>query len=92
MKWMECIKIQTSRLDVGTKLLDFVDECKKCHGLLAAKVYNHATVSDCSFYLFWNTETAKLQGSSIGIQLCNTLKKYGLVDHSVWLEHDNNEE
>ena len=27
-------------------------------------------------------------GSSIGLHLSNTLKKYGLVDHSVWVEND----
>ncbi len=92
MRWMEFIKVQTARADVAEILLDFVIECKKCHGLLEAKVFSHSSVNDCSLCLLWNTNGAKPLGSSIGVQMSNTLKKYGLVDHSVWVEMDEREE
>ena len=88
MRWMEFIKVQTGRSNVTEILLDFVTECKKCHGLLEAKVFSHSSVDDCSICLLWNTDGAKPLGSIIGVQMSNTLKKYGLVDHSVWVEMD----
>ena len=91
MKWMEFIKVQTARANVAEILLDFVTECKKCNGLLDAKVFSHSSVDDCSLCLLWNTDEAKPLGSSIGVQMTNTLKKYGLVDHSVWVEMDKRE-
>ena len=88
MRWMEFIKVQTVRANVTEILLDVVTECKKCHGLLEAKVFNHSSVDDCSLCLLWNTDVAKPFGSGIGVQMSNILKKYGLVDHSVWVEMD----
>ena len=86
MKWMEFIKIQTTEPDVTEILLDFAAECKKCHGLLEAKVFRNSSVDDCSLCLLWKTNKTKQFGSRIGLQLSDTLKKYGLVDHSIWLE------
>ncbi len=86
MKWVECIKIQTTRSNIAAKMLSFVAECEKCHGLLKAKVFNHASINDCSLCLMWDTDRPEPHGSSVGLHLCSTLKKYGLVDHSVWVE------
>ena len=92
MIWMEFIKVQTARSNVAAKLKDFVLECKQCKGLLDAKVFVHAVVEDCSLCLLWKTDKAEPSGSSIGLHLSNTLKKYGLVDHSVWVEREEIEE
>ena len=92
MIWMEFIKVQTARTNVADMLKSFVMECKKCHGLLDAKVFNNTLVDDCSLCLLWKTEQLEPQGSSVGLHLSNTLKKYGLVDHSVWVEKEEKEE
>jgi hypothetical protein len=86
MIWMEFIKVQTSRTKVTALLRNFVAECEKCHGLVKARVFSHARVGDCSLCLLWNTSRPEPQGSSIGLHLSSTLQRYGLVDHSVWLE------
>jgi len=91
MIWMEFIKVQTARSNVAAMLQNFVMECKKCNGLLDAKVFVHAMVDDCSLYLRWKTNRLEPQGSSVGLHLSNSLKKYGLVDHSVWVEKDEEE-
>jgi hypothetical protein len=49
-------------------------------------------VEDCSLCLLWKTKKFEPQGSNVGMHLTNTLKKYGLVDHSVWVEKDEKEE
>lgn len=86
MRWMEFIKVQTMRANVIEILLDFAAECEKCNGLVDAKVFNHSSVEDCSICLCWNTTAAQQSGSTIGMQMSNTLRDYGLVDHSVWVE------
>jgi len=92
MIWMEFIKVQTARANVAAMLKNFVLECKQYKGLLDAKVFVHAMVGDCSLCLLWKTDKAELLGSSLGLPLSNTLKKYGLVDHSVWVEKEEIEE
>ena len=92
MKWLEFIKVQTSNRDAAEILLKLVGECKKCHGLLEAKLLNHSSLHDCSLCLFWNTKAAEFSGSKIGVRISNTLKKFGLVDHSVWVEVNDREE
>jgi hypothetical protein len=92
MRWIEVIKIQTARSNMAAKLLGFVTECKKCSGMLEARVFRHAKVGDFSLCLIWVTDQPELQGSSVGLHLSNTLKKDGLVDHSVWVEMDEHEE
>ena len=88
MIWMEIIKVQAGRTNVAARLRDFVQECKHCKGLLDARVFTHAMIDDCSLCLLWKTDGAEAQGSSLGLHLSNTLKKYGLVDHSVWVEKE----
>lgn len=92
MIWMEFIKVQAGQANVAALLMDFVAECKKCHGLLDAKVFTHARVDDCSLCLLWKTKSLDPHGSGVGLHLANNLKKYGLVDHSVWVERDEEEE
>lgn len=88
MKWMEFIKVQTTTSSVATKLLGFIEGCSQCPGLLDAKVFHNASVEDCSLCLRWETDKPEPQGSSIGVYVSNSLKQYGLVDHSVWIEQE----
>lgn len=92
MKWMEFIKVQTVQSNVAAELANFIAECRNCHGLLETKIFDHVTVDDCSICLHWNTNQPESQGSAIGLSLCNTFKKYGLVDHSIWVERREKEE
>lgn len=92
MKWIEFIKIQTASSNVAAKMLALIEQFKECQGLLEVKVFRHASVDDCSLCLCWNTDSPESRGSSVGFVLCNILKQYGLVDHTVWIEEDNIEE
>jgi hypothetical protein len=88
MKWMEFIKIQTASSDVDAKMLTLIEQFKGCQGLLEVNVFRHASVDDCSLCLCWDTDAPEPQGSSAGLILYNTLKQYGLVDHTVWIEKE----
>ena len=92
MIWMEFIKVQSAHSKVAAMLQNFVVDCKKCHGLLDAKVFVHAMFKDCSLCLLWKTARPEPLGSRVGLHLTDTLKKYGLVDHSVWVEKYEKEE
>lgn len=92
MKWMEFIKVQTTDADTEEKLRTLISEHGHCHGLQHAKVFHNAYVDDCSILLVWDTEVYEMQGSSIGQYLKSSLKQYGLVDYSIWIEKGKKEE
>jgi hypothetical protein len=90
MKWLEFIRVQvggTPQETIASKILSFTKELKYRPGLTAAEVYVHALVNgDFAIFFLWKTEQHQPMGSSIALTLKEELKKYGLVDHSIWLE------
>lgn len=92
MKWMEFIKIQTASSNVAAKMLTLIESLKQCQGLVETRVLRHASVNDCLLCLCWNTGSPDPLGSGVGFMLCDTLKQYGLVDHTVWIENETIEE
>jgi len=92
MKWVEVIKVQTTQTEVVEKLMKLSREYKSCQGLVDIKVLSHATMTDCSVCLIWDTAQVEQQGSDIALSMSNTLKKYGLINHAVWVETRREEE
>jgi hypothetical protein len=89
MKWLEFIRVQASGLPQKTvisRLLALKKDLENSPGLSAADVYTHASVN-CDFVisLLWYTDQPQSTGSRMGLNLSEALKKYGLVDHSVWI-------
>ena len=98
MRWMETIKVQsaTGKEHAAehelTLLADDVKKNPDRQGLREAAVSSHATVHGCfALRLFWDTDDPKPSGSALGISLAQSLKAFGLVDHSVWIEALSNE-
>lgn len=92
MRWMEFIKVQTADSIIGANLLSLLEGCTQCHGLVEARIFRHASMDDCSLCLRWDTAEPELQGSSVGTFLSTSLRKFGLVDHSVWVEQEERRE
>jgi hypothetical protein len=95
MKWLETIKLQSaSGMESITErqLLGLANEVRNCpdyRGPVEAMVYNHASVPGYfAIRLFWSTGAPLVQGSSLGMRIAQTLKTFGLVDHSVWIEKE----
>lgn len=93
MKWLETIKVQAAsgqELMTERKLLALTHDIRKSSqesGVLHAEIYRHIAVPGYfALYLFWETESPQIQGSMLGLQLKQTLKTFGLVDHTVWTE------
>ena len=93
MKWLETIKVQSATGKEKTtenELSILVREIRKNtdrQGLQEAAVSSHASVPGCfALRLFWDTDDPKSNGSLLGMSLAQSLKIFGLVDHSVWFE------
>jgi hypothetical protein len=98
MRWMETIKVQSAIGEEHTaehELTLWARDVQKDpgrQGLREAAVSSHATVYGCfALRLFWETDDPKPSGSVLGISLAQSLKAFGLVDHSVWFEAGTNE-
>lgn len=93
MRWMETIKVQSATGKEHTtehELTALAREVRKNpdrQGLREATVSSHATVPGCfALRLFWDTDDPQPRGSLLGMSLAQSLKAFGLVDHSVWIE------
>jgi hypothetical protein len=95
MKWLEMIKVQTAsgqERGAEEELAAFVREILNdpgSSGLLETVLYQHASVPGCfAVQLTWDREAPGLQGSVLGLRLTQTVKSFGLVNHSVWIEKE----
>jgi len=98
MRWMETIKVQSATGKEHTtehELTVLSREVQKNsgrQGLREATVSSHASVPGCfALRLFWDTDDPQPRGSLSGMSLAQSLKTFGLVDHSVWIETGNKE-
>jgi hypothetical protein len=95
MKWLETIKLQSaSGVESITEreLHGLASEVKNSpdhRGSVEAVVYNHTSVPGYfAIHLFWSSGPPLVQGSPLGMRIAQTLKTFGLVDHSVWIEKE----
>jgi len=93
MRWLETIKVQSAigkEKTTENELSILVREIRKNterKGLQDASVSSDASVPGCfALRLFWDTESPQHRGSLLGMSLAQSLKTFGLVDHSVWIE------
>jgi len=98
MRWMEMIKVQSATGKEHTAeheltaLARTVQKNPGRQGLREAAVSIHATVYGCfALRLYWDTDDPKPSGSVLGMSLAQSLKAFGLVDHSMWIEAGTNE-
>lgn len=93
MRWIETIKVQSAtgkEQAVENELIVLAREAQKslnCQGLQEAIVSCHASLpGHLAIRLYWDTECPQIQGSLLGLSLAQSLRDFGLVDHSVWIE------
>ena len=96
MRWIETIRIQsvigrehTTEQEL-TVLSRDVQKNPDRKGLLKASVSRSASIPGCfALRLFWDTDDPQSRGSLLGMSLAQSLKTFGLIDHSVWIETCN---
>lgn len=93
MRWLETIRVQSATGKEKTTeneltiLVREIRENTDRQGLRATTVSNHVSVPGYfALRLFWDTDDLQARGSLLGINLAQSLKVFGLVDHSVWIE------
>jgi len=93
MKWLEIIELRSVGSDrelLESQLQNLTNELDKETKKQAIKVYSHTTVeTDFSIHLLHDSKEADIGGSPLGLHLASALKKFGLVNHSVWVERPN---
>ncbi len=90
MKWLEIIELRSvdrDRVLNELDLISLVDEADPGSKLQESKLYVHGTVeTDMSVNLIYDSENVDTRGSPLGLRLTSTLREFGLVNHSVWVE------
>lgn len=95
MEYIEWIQVQAASGQVETfenELLGIVKDLRRTQapkGLLRADSFRHVSLAGCfSILLVWNSDAPVHQGSTLGMHLKETMKTFGLVNHSVWINRD----
>lgn len=90
MKWLEIIELRSmgnNRKLLESNLTNLLDELNEETEQQAIKIYNRVAVdSDLSIHLLHDSKKADIDGSPLGLRLASTLKEFGLINHSVWVE------
>ena len=96
MRWLEMIKIQAAIGEQGTVLKELkalnenVLKNPDCSDLMKIVICAHASIpGNFVICLVWETEYPQTAGSLIGLNVSQSLKAFGLVDHSVWFEKES---
>lgn len=89
VRWLEVIKLRVAGNGEGLldELFQQMDKAGQDRGLVEIKAYRHAALeTDLSLHLHWESYRAEQNGSALGLRLAQTLKEFGLIDHSIWIE------
>ncbi|MEW6673222.1 MAG: hypothetical protein AB1427_16090 [Thermodesulfobacteriota bacterium] len=88
MKWIEMIRLigQDDSHQTVDGLIVSEKNLIREQGALNAGVYaNPFYANDLCLYFLWDTNNPQLRGSRAGLNISETLKGFGLVEHSVWV-------
>jgi hypothetical protein len=93
---MKCIEIIELRLRCNDQVLKelnisgLIAEVEKKMKPLTVELYRHGSLTtDYSLHLVHNMEKIDVNGSPLGFCLVSALKEFGLINHSMWFETDN---
>jgi hypothetical protein len=89
MKWIEIIELRLSdahREKTQSMLNKLINDAAREGNDLAVEVYRNADVSNgFSIHLTHDTKKVDNGGSQLGLSIAASLKAYGLVNHTIWL-------
>lgn len=98
MRWMETIRVQSATGKENALQKQLILLAREIHEniesqkLRAVTASKNTLVPGCfAMRLFWNTGEPRIRGSALGISLAQSLKVFGLVDHSTWIESSKKE-
>ena len=90
MRWLEIIELRTvngSQQEFKYQLKNMLENFQDTAADLTVDVYNRIGLeSDLSIHLMHHTDKTDISRSPEGMQLADALKKFGLVNHSIWID------
>jgi hypothetical protein len=93
MAWLEIIEIRSmggNREILKSQLQDLINDLSKEAELWSVKIYRQVMLeTDFSIHLFHDTEEPETGCSTICSRLVSSLKDFGFVNHTVWIETFN---
>ena len=93
MAWLEIIEIRSlggNREILKTQLQDLINDLSKEAELWSVKIYRQVILeTDFSIHLFHDSEKPETGCSTICSRLVSSLKDFGFVNHTVWIETFN---
>lgn len=94
MEYLALIEFQSVDLNRDLLISQFqklINEMDKNTGKLTIKAYSAAkSGADFNIHLFHNSKEVENSGSTLGLRLISALKKFGLVNQSIWVEMNTN--
>lgn len=89
MKWLEVIHLRSAKQDsdlLNAFLDQLVDDISKEEGSGKINLFRRAHLeTDVCLQLHHESEQVKLPGSRLGMHLAEALKRFGMVNHTVWV-------
>jgi hypothetical protein len=93
MAWLEIIEIRavgSNRDILESQLQDLIKDVNQDENLQTIKVFRHVMLeTDFSIHLLHDSHKADTKCSSICSRLVPSLKDFGLVNHTIWIENSN---
>jgi hypothetical protein len=93
MAWLEIIEIRAmgnNREILKSQLQDLINDLSKEVELWSVRIYRQVMLeTDFSIHLFHESENPETGCSSICSRLVSSLKDFGFVNHTVWIETFN---
>ena len=93
LRWIETIRIQvaagkeTAAREQLTVLVHEIEELVRTGALESITASRNALVPEYfALRLFWNTGEPHRWGSTLGVIVAHSMKEFGLIDHSLWIE------
>ena len=91
IRWLELIRLRATHAltrQMPEDLSNYLEFLKDEAGLIEAKLYGGIQPDgDFSLALLWETEGVQPCGSLIAQRLIPQLRRYGLINHTVWIEN-----
>lgn len=90
MRWIENVRLRATEYivdDLISEISAHLQKPKDLPGLLRASFYTNAALpGDLTITFVWETMQSNVWGSESGQLLSRYLKRFGLVDHTIWIE------
>lgn len=90
MKWLETIELRlvgSNRELLESQLQQLMHDVNKEADAQSIKAYHRVMIdTDVSIHLVHESTPVERNGSPLGVRLASSLREFGLVNHSVWVE------